>query len=158
MTFFFLSKVKPYAGADFVTYKINEQFGSAGNNSSSILKDHFQYQNLVLSMSGSWYWLPEDTGAQEDTSTGMHSPHSSSHPQSSKVRNGSLILSGLCSEPKCQEKLHLPHCCLWEHPKLLQKYVGNGEQAGRGKCLPTSNPDECPFYLAKRSLRTWWKE
>lgn len=83
------------------------------------------------------------------TSTSMYSPHFSSHPQRSKGRNGSLILTGLCSQPKCQQKLHLSHCHLWEHPTLLQKYIGNGKQAGRETCLPTSNLNRCPFYSAK---------
>lgn len=154
--------MKTYAGADFVTYKINEQFGSAGNNSSSYWRITFSIKIFFSQCQDPDTDYLKTQGLKslpcEDTNTGMHSPHASSYPQSSKGRNGSLILSGLCSEPKHQQKLHLPCCYLWEDPTLLQKYLGNGEQARRETCLPTSNPDGWPFYSAKRSLRTCWKE
>lgn len=153
--------MKAYAGANFVTYKINEQFGSAGNNSSSYWRISFNIKILFSQCQEPDTDFLKTPGLKsfpcEDTSPGIPSPHPSPHTQGSKGRNRSVILSGLCSEPKCQQKGHLPHC-YYGSTQHLQKYVGNEKQVGRETCLATSNLDGCPFYSAKKFLRACWKD
>lgn len=111
MTFFPLSKVKPYARAYFCHVQDKWAVWLHREQFQLTRKDQFQYHSLVLSMSGSWSPLPELIWAQEpslkDTAQAGFSPFLPT-PSEQKGRTGSLISSGVWSEPKCYQKPHAP--------------------------------------------------
>lgn len=147
----------------FVTYKINEQFGSVGNNFGSYWKTQSLFSQCqdsdtdYLKTCGSWA-LPVRAPAR--VWGGGCSHHSALYPQSRKGELGvwyylgcvqNLTVNGSLTRASPSSPVFM------DTPNMIIEYVGNGEQAKRDTRLATSNLGRGPFYSASGSLRTCWK-